>query len=281
MPHMEVTRCYKPAVQVGMQPPTACHLGEGMPTYTHLMQPATAHCLNQSALLNGRLPPTTLLTSTKLANPQNADKESCADEGWLDDDKSGAEDKGPSEDYTLFGVDLKPVLPVCLAVSTVQPAAALWYLESQSRCRLDTVKDRNILEQDVTPPNRGVWWQDPLADLWSTRMPVHLPSTCTRSASSCSNITRKSCHSRNQRWAEGSGLLVRRYNDQLTDAKIAKHSCSGRLKIKTTVAWSLHTAWQRLVTIRAQGNLQHQVEVDMNSHPYWPTTGRKSAPLQV
>ena len=34
---------YKPAVQVGMQPPTACHLGEGMPT-----------------LLNGRLPPTLL-----------------------------------------------------------------------------------------------------------------------------------------------------------------------------------------------------------------------------
>ena len=31
--------------------------------------------------------------------------------GWLDDDKSGAEDKGPSEDYTFFGVDLKPLLP--------------------------------------------------------------------------------------------------------------------------------------------------------------------------
>ena len=44
---------------------------------------------------------------------------SCAEEGWLDDDKSGAEDKGPSEDYTFFGVDLKPLLPVGLAVSTV------------------------------------------------------------------------------------------------------------------------------------------------------------------
>ena len=110
---------YKPAVQVGMQPPTACHLGEGIPTYTHLMEPATAPCMNLSALLHGRLPPTTLLTSTKPANLQNADKESCADEGWLDDDKSEAEDKGPSEDYTFFGVDLKPVLPVCLAVSTV------------------------------------------------------------------------------------------------------------------------------------------------------------------
>ena len=99
---------YKPAVRVGMQPPTAYH-----------MQPATAPCMNESAVLNGRLPPTTLLTSTKPANPQNADKESCAEEGWLDDDKFGAEDKGPSEDYTFFGVDLKPMLPVALAVSTV------------------------------------------------------------------------------------------------------------------------------------------------------------------
>ena len=103
---------YKP-VQVGMQP------HEGMPTCTHLMQPATAHCMNEPSLLNGRLPSTTLLTSTKPANLQNADEESCAEEGWLDGDKFGAEDKGASEDYTFSGVDLKPVLPVALAVSTV------------------------------------------------------------------------------------------------------------------------------------------------------------------
>eukprot|EP00434_Breviolum_minutum_P002386 symbB.v1.2.002110.t1/scaffold114.1/size323002/16 len=102
-----------------MQPPSAYRMGEGMPTNTHLMQPATAPCMNESALLNGRLPPTTLLTSPKPANLQNADKESCAEEGLLDDDKFGAEDKGPSQDYTYCGVDLKPVLPVALAVSTV------------------------------------------------------------------------------------------------------------------------------------------------------------------
>ena len=55
-------------VQVGMQLPTpsphgASHMGEGKPTYTHLMQPVTAPCMNESALLNGRLPPVTLLTS--------------------------------------------------------------------------------------------------------------------------------------------------------------------------------------------------------------------------
>ena len=55
-------------VQAGMQPPTpspqgASHMGEGKPTYTHLMQPVTAPCMNESALLNGRLPPVTLLTS--------------------------------------------------------------------------------------------------------------------------------------------------------------------------------------------------------------------------
>ena len=48
---------YKPAVQVGMQPPTACHMGEGMPAYTHLVQPATAPCMNESALLDGRFAP--------------------------------------------------------------------------------------------------------------------------------------------------------------------------------------------------------------------------------
>ena len=110
---------YKPAVQVGMQPPTAYHMGEGMPAYTHLVQPATAPCMNESALPNGRLLHPTLLTSMKPVNLQNAEKESCAEEGWLDDDKSGAEDKGPSQDYTYCGVDLKPVLPVALAVSTV------------------------------------------------------------------------------------------------------------------------------------------------------------------
>ena len=126
---------YKPAGQVGMQPPTAHHMGEGMPTYTHLMplpgsitmrvrwhsfshQPQLLASA-ESALLTERLPPyTTLLTSTKPANLQNADKESSAEEDGLDD-KFGAEDNGPSEGYTFFGVDLKPVLPVALAVSTV------------------------------------------------------------------------------------------------------------------------------------------------------------------
>ena len=110
---------YKPAVQVGMQPLTAYHMGEATPAYTHLVQPATAPCMNESALLSGRLLPPTLLTSMKPVNLQNAEKESCAEEGLLDDDKSGAEDKGPSQDYTYCGVDLKPVLPVALAVSTV------------------------------------------------------------------------------------------------------------------------------------------------------------------
>ena len=55
----------------------------------------------------------------KPASQQNADKESCAEEAWLDDDKFGAEDKGPSEDHAFFDIDLKPVLPVALAVSTL------------------------------------------------------------------------------------------------------------------------------------------------------------------
>eukprot|EP00435_Cladocopium_sp_Y103_P041796 s1601_g11.t1 len=91
------------------------------------------HDRNESAPLtgglngpHGPLPPTTLLTSSKPPTRREDDKEgmldmllireSCAEEGWLDDEKFGAEDKGPSEDYTFCGVDLKPVLPVALAV---------------------------------------------------------------------------------------------------------------------------------------------------------------------
>ena len=36
---------YGSAVQVGMQPPTAYHMGEGMPTYTHLVQPSQPQLL--------------------------------------------------------------------------------------------------------------------------------------------------------------------------------------------------------------------------------------------
>ena len=72
-------------------------------TLAFLLPPATAPCMNESALLTERLPPyTTLLTSTKPANLQNADKESSAEEDGLDD-KFGAEDNGPSEGYTFFG----------------------------------------------------------------------------------------------------------------------------------------------------------------------------------
>ena len=136
---------YKPAVQVGMQPPAACHMGEEMPTFTHSIQPATAPCMNESALLHGRLPPI-LLTSTKPANQQNADQESHAEEGWLDDDESGAEDKGPSVFaltlilcYTFFGVDLKPALPVCLAVSTVTGGLCMLLVQIPMLSRFTTL----------------------------------------------------------------------------------------------------------------------------------------------
>eukprot|EP00434_Breviolum_minutum_P041671 symbB.v1.2.037071.t1/scaffold5370.1/size27944/4 len=92
------------------------YLADHSGRYTHVMQPATAPLSDESALLNGHLPPpVTLLTSKGPANLQNADKESFADES---DKSSEAEDKGQG-DYTFFGVDLTPVLPVALAVSTV------------------------------------------------------------------------------------------------------------------------------------------------------------------
>lgn len=99
-------------VQVGMQPPTM-YMGEGpMPTYQRLT-PAGSPWNETAPLTGGNLPPTIVLNSNR-----DADKELCG-EGWLDDEKFGAEDKAPSKDYEYFGVDLKPVLPVALAISTV------------------------------------------------------------------------------------------------------------------------------------------------------------------
>ncbi|CAJ1372344.1 unnamed protein product [Effrenium voratum] len=121
---------YKPAVQVGTQK----HMGFGdglIPTYPTgmpLMQPATAPYMSEMApLTNGRLPPTTLLAAAS-AN-KSTYQESCAEEGWLDEDKFGAEDKGPSLDYTFWGIDLKPILPVALALSTVVGAICMMLVQ--------------------------------------------------------------------------------------------------------------------------------------------------------
>eukprot|EP00434_Breviolum_minutum_P041672 symbB.v1.2.037071.t2/scaffold5370.1/size27944/4 len=79
------------------------YLADHSGRYTHVMQPATAPLSDESALLNGHLPPpVTLLTSKGPANLQNADKESFADES---DKSSEAEDK-PGPEYST----LKPFL---------------------------------------------------------------------------------------------------------------------------------------------------------------------------
>lgn len=103
---------YNPALQAGLQQPGSHHMRQAsmpMPTYTHLMQPAGAPCFNETGpLALDRLAPVTLPA------PLNADKESSAG-----DEQSAAEEKGPSEDYMICGIDIKPVLPAALAISTV------------------------------------------------------------------------------------------------------------------------------------------------------------------
>eukprot|EP00434_Breviolum_minutum_P041686 symbB.v1.2.037086.t1/scaffold5382.1/size27800/1 len=97
------------------------YLADHSGRYSNVMQAATAPLSDESALLNGHLPPpVTLLTSKRPANLQNTDndKESCAGVSEERSDKSETKDKGHSG-YTLFGVDLTPVLPLALAVSTV------------------------------------------------------------------------------------------------------------------------------------------------------------------
>jgi len=60
----------------------------------------------------------TLPSTTNLAKQQNHLQEQCAEEGCLDEEKFGAENRGPSE-YSCWGIDMKPILPIALSVSTV------------------------------------------------------------------------------------------------------------------------------------------------------------------
>jgi len=131
---------------LGMQPPTAYET----PTYTHLMHSATAPFTNES-LLNGPLAPVTLLTSKGPANLLNADKESCAGVSEESEDKSEAEDKGHSG-YTFFGVDLTPVLPAALAVSTVVGGLCMLLVQIPMLSRFTTLSE--------------VWLLAPLAVLY-------------------------------------------------------------------------------------------------------------------
>jgi len=87
--------------------------------------------------VNGRLPPpVTLLTSKRPANLQKADKESFAEKS--EDKSSEEEDKGQG-DYTFFVVDLTPVLPAALAVSTVIGGLCMLLVQIPMLSRFTTV----------------------------------------------------------------------------------------------------------------------------------------------
>eukprot|EP00438_Fugacium_kawagutii_P012337 Skav221968 [mRNA] locus=scaffold195:885836:886768:- [translate_table: standard] len=64
---------------------------------------------------------------TLLTAKPSVGRGSCAAEGWLDE-KFG-EDKGQSQDYTFFGVDFKPILPVALAICTVARAICMFLVQ--------------------------------------------------------------------------------------------------------------------------------------------------------
>ncbi|CAK9021053.1 unnamed protein product [Durusdinium trenchii] len=108
--------------QLGMQPPTAYHMGDvGMPTY-----PAgRAHDSVPLVVGQGGLPPTTILAPRR-PSTQKADTESCADEG-CPDENDDAEDKAGNQDlsWTFLGVNFKPLLPLALALSTVAGAICM------------------------------------------------------------------------------------------------------------------------------------------------------------
>ena len=140
-PYGSYTGSYQPAVQAASRPLT---MGDAamMPTYSNgmpLYQPVPAPYMSEMApLTNSRLAPTTLLGTVR-ANKTN--QEPCAEEGCLDDEKFGAEDTGPSSEYTLCGIDLKPVLPVALALSTVIGAMCMMLVQIPILCRLTSISE--------------------------------------------------------------------------------------------------------------------------------------------
>ena len=77
----------------------------------------------------------TLLTS-KQQSTLIAEKEPPQAEEKSDSEE---EEKGPSEDYTCFGVNLKPFLPVTLALSTVIGGACFFVLQLPMLCRLTSI----------------------------------------------------------------------------------------------------------------------------------------------
>lgn len=77
-------------------------------------------------------PTTTVLTTSKQTNCQ----QECANEGCVDEGKFGGEDKPPTEEWTLCGFDLKPLLPAALAVSTVIGAICMLLVQIPILSRL-------------------------------------------------------------------------------------------------------------------------------------------------
>lgn len=105
--------------------------GNSMPTAPYLNgggHPSSSYSHPSSGY---GLPSTSVLGSKQ-------QKEACAEEegGCLDEDKFGAENKAPSEEWTICGIDLRPVLPVALSVSTVVGAICMLLVQIPMLSRL-------------------------------------------------------------------------------------------------------------------------------------------------
>eukprot|EP00930_Biecheleria_cincta_P044435 TRINITY_DN30553_c0_g1_i1.p1 TRINITY_DN30553_c0_g1~~TRINITY_DN30553_c0_g1_i1.p1 ORF type:complete len:378 (-),score=51.81 TRINITY_DN30553_c0_g1_i1:306-1439(-) len=100
-------------------PGASFQIGQPVPTHGHrlpmIQAPSMAYMDFPQQVTGYALPSTTVLATSKQKDCQ----QECANEGCLDEDRFGAESKAPSEEWTLFGFDLKPLLPGALAASTV------------------------------------------------------------------------------------------------------------------------------------------------------------------
>jgi len=130
----------------GISTDPSFHMSQPAPTYGNLplIQPATVPFLNGRPQIPQPMPSNQLPPTTVLATKQKDCQEDCAEEACLDESKFGAEDKGPSEDYTFFGYDLKPILPVALAVSTVIGAICMLLVQIPMLSRLTSLSEAGM-----------------------------------------------------------------------------------------------------------------------------------------
>eukprot|EP00930_Biecheleria_cincta_P024170 TRINITY_DN17330_c0_g1_i1.p1 TRINITY_DN17330_c0_g1~~TRINITY_DN17330_c0_g1_i1.p1 ORF type:complete len:374 (+),score=43.45 TRINITY_DN17330_c0_g1_i1:51-1124(+) len=115
-----------------------------MPTYVHGLPPTMPYMNEQMTyhpVGGATVPALGAMLGSQGLGTQRLEQENCGEELCLDHEKFGADDQAPSGEYTFFGFDLKPILPVALAASTVLGAICMLLVQAPMLSRLTHVPE--------------------------------------------------------------------------------------------------------------------------------------------